>query len=425
MSRTPPPACGVGLDDGAAAATTKNAMVGSMPLADGAGEARGELARRIRRVRAARLRHVAAAGGRRGHERRRDTRRCRDGPRPGRRGADADDGQRGRRRRRRRHGGGMALASNVLASVLQGHGRRGGRPAGGVAPPASSVRAQGHVVGRGGSQRSPAREQDDTLAGYAARLAPEAHGRIGRSATAARADSDEQDEDSRERRDRRAAEGDAAEAVWRRRRRGGRGENRRRWRRRCGGRAAAAAVPLARSTAWWNASRVAASPPRMTTTNPARPRAAGCADARDGGDGDAPPSRCFTPALATDVAGGGSTRRRCTDPHRLTIGVGNGLVAAFIAVGDGAVGAPHSRRRRRRPARVDGAVLDGASPRASFTEDLMRTRGSPLFLFPPSPSRRGGCAALRHGRASRARRRPCPLVGALRTVRGFGAARVP
>ena len=26
------------------------------------------------------------------------------------------------------------------------------------------------------------------------------------------------------------------------------------------------------------------------------------------------------------------------DPHRLTIGVGHGLVAAFIAVGDGAVG---------------------------------------------------------------------------------------
>ena len=38
--------------------------------------------------------------------------------------------------------------------------------------------------------------EDDTLAGYASRLAAEAHGRIGRSATAARSDSDEQDEDS-------------------------------------------------------------------------------------------------------------------------------------------------------------------------------------------------------------------------------------
>ena len=92
----------------------------------------------------------------------------------------------------------MALASNVLASVLQGHGRRGGRPAGGVAPTASLVRAQGHVVGAAAHSdgESGGESEDDTLAGYASRLAAEAHGRIGRSATAARSDSDEQDEDS-------------------------------------------------------------------------------------------------------------------------------------------------------------------------------------------------------------------------------------
>ena len=133
----------------AAAATTKNAMVGSMSSARrGWRRLEVELARRIRRVRAARLRHVAVgqagdvgtSAGATPDGVATGLAQAAAAPTPMMDNAGGDGGDGG-------NGGGMALASNVLASVLQGHGRRGGRPAGGVAPTASLVRAQGHVVG--------------------------------------------------------------------------------------------------------------------------------------------------------------------------------------------------------------------------------------------------------------------------------------
>ena len=198
--RAPPPGGGVGLDDGGGGGDDEE-RDGWIDELSPTGLARleVELARRIRRVRAARLRHVAVgqagdvgtSAGATPDGVATGLAQAAAAPTPmmDNAGGDGSDGG---------NGGGMALASNVLASVLQGHGRRGGRPAGGVAPTASLVRAQGHVVGAAAHSdgESGGESEDDTLAGYASRLAAEAHGRIGRSATAARSDSDEQDEDS-------------------------------------------------------------------------------------------------------------------------------------------------------------------------------------------------------------------------------------